>query len=120
MIPAVDTGSYKITNPNCDSVIEVPRDDIAGRDVELDGLGSENACEKLIVKILGSPGTLHATNLINVTLLCGPVRTSVFVENCINCEFVVACQQLRTHSTKQSNVYLHVTSKVRKLISFII
>lgn len=108
---AADTGSYKVTNPNCDSVIEVPRDDIAGRDVELDGLGSENASEKLIVKILGSPGTLHATNLINVTLLCGPVRTSVFVENCINCDFVVACQQLRTHSTKQSNIYLHVTAK---------
>jgi hypothetical protein len=49
--------------------------------------------------------------LVNVTLLCGPVRTSIFVENCINCDFVVACQQLRTHSTKQSNIYLHVTSK---------
>lgn len=106
-----DTGSYEVTNPGGCNVIEVPADQIAGRDVVINGLCNENLCQKLTVKILGSPGTLHATNMSNVTILCGPVRTSIFIENCVNCEFVVACQQLRIHTTKESNFYIHVTSK---------
>ena len=30
-----------------------------------------------------------------LSVLCGPVSSSVFVENCRNCTFVVACQQVR-------------------------
>merc|ERR1712110_326830 len=72
---------------------------------------NETVSGKIVVRILGSPGTLHITNMDNVTVLCGPVRTSIFVENCINCDFVVACQQLRIHTTRKSNFFLHVTSK---------
>ena len=78
----------------------------------MNNLRRDNYEDKITVNILGSPATLHATNMDNVTVLCGPVRTSIFVENCTNCNFVVACQQLRIHTTKQSNFYLHVTSKV--------
>ena len=41
----------------------------------------------------------------------GPVSGSIFVENCADCSFVVACQQLRVHSTSSSHFYLHVTSR---------
>ena len=110
---AFNTGAYEITNTNDSSIIEVPAQDVETRDVVMNRLRSDNFLEKVTVKILGSPGTVHATNMDNVTILCGPVRTSIFIENCTNCEFVVACQQLRIHTTRNSNFYLHVTSKVR-------
>lgn len=104
-------GSYEIKNPDGCNLIEVPSKEIEARDVIMNKLRNETVLGKIVVRILGSPGTLHITNMDNVTVLCGPVRTSIFVENCINCDFVVACQQLRIHTTRQSNFYLHVTSK---------
>lgn len=44
-------------------------------------------------------------------VLCGPVSSSVFIEECCNCIFVVACQQLRVHSSSSSSFYVHVTSR---------
>ena len=93
-------------------MIEVPSKEIESRDVIMNKLRNGTVLGKIVVRILGSPGTLHITNMDNVTVLCGPVRTSIFVENCNNCDFVVACQQLRIHTTRKSNFYLHVTSKV--------
>lgn len=108
---ARENRSYEVINPNCQNLIDVSENAIRGRDVIMNSLRQDNYFEKITVKIFGSPGTLHATNMENVTVLCGPVRTSIFVENCSNCTFVVACQQLRIHTTKNSNFYLHVTSK---------
>lgn len=106
-----ETRSYEIINPNSKNMIVVPGQDVKGIDVNMNSLRQDKYFDKITVKILGSPATLHATNLDNVTVLCGPVRTSIFVENCTNCDFVVACQQLRIHTTKNSNFYLHVTAK---------
>lgn len=97
--------SYRVSNPENKSVIEVPPTDVMGRDVSVDGITS------CTVKVLGVPSTVHVTNLRDVTMLLGPVQTSVFIENCVDCTFVLACQQLRTHSTTGSNFYLKVTSK---------
>ena len=44
-------------------------------------------------------------------VLCGPVSSSVFVEGCKECVFVVACQQLRIHTTTLSAFYVHITSR---------
>lgn len=63
------------------------------------------------VHILSSPSTVHMTNLENCQILSCPVRTSIFIDDCFQSDFVVACQQLRTHRTKKSNFYLHVTSR---------
>jgi len=106
-----DTGSYIIDNPDDANIIDVPSHDIEGRDVLVNGLKRPNNSDKITIRIFGSPGTLHATNMDNVILLCGPVYTSIFIENCKNCYFVVACQQLRIHTTTESHFYLHVTSK---------
>jgi hypothetical protein len=43
--------------------------------------------------------------------MCGPVATSVFVDDCVDCISYLACQQLRIHNTKHCNFYLHVTSR---------
>jgi hypothetical protein len=63
------------------------------------------------VKLVGSPSTLHMTSLHNCRILCGPVKTSVFIDGCADCIFLVACQQLRIHNTKRCDVYSHVTSR---------
>ncbi|KAM8945426.1 tubulin-specific chaperone C [Pelodytes ibericus] len=63
------------------------------------------------VTLLGSPATLHLRGLHGCRLLCGPVSSSVFVDNCTDCLFAFPCQQLRTHNTTATRFYLHVTSK---------
>lgn len=80
-------------------------DEINGKDVLLTRLSN------CFVKLLGSPNTLHVKNITNSKVLCGPVSTSVFVDQSAGCTFAFACQQLRTHNTKDANVYLHVTSR---------
>lgn len=79
--------------------------EINGYDVILDSL---SRCD---VKLFGSPLTLHVTNCSECKIFSGPVCSSVFIDNCKNCTFLVACQQLRTHRTTCSVFYLHVTSK---------
>ena len=51
------------------------------------------------IKLFGAPSTVHMKNLKNCKVFCGPVSSSIFVSDCQNCLFVIACQQLRTHST---------------------
>jgi hypothetical protein len=64
-----------------------------------------------VVKIRGSPGTLHITNSDNCKILTGPVQRSVFIDDSHKCSYVIACQQLRIHSTKECHLYIHVTSR---------
>ena len=49
------------------------------------------------------------------TVLCGPVSSSVMVDTCSDTRLAVSCQQLRTHSTTDTDIYLHTTARVRVL-----
>ncbi|CAB4409003.1 unnamed protein product [Rhizophagus irregularis] len=55
-------------------------------------------------------GAIHIKGLKNCVLLAGPVYSSILIHDCENCVFVVACHQFRMHTSKQMNIYLHVTS----------
>lgn len=59
----------------------------------------------------GAPLAIHINKLKNCRVFCGPVPGSIFIRECTNCTFVLACQQLRIHSTVNSHFYIHVTSK---------
>jgi len=85
--------------------IELGNNEVDCKDVNLADL------KNCTVVIKGHPSTLHMTNIIDTTILCGPVSTSVFIEGCKNSTLALSCQQLRTHSTTNTNIYLHVTSK---------
>lgn len=63
------------------------------------------------VRLLGSPSTLHMKHIDSCEILCGPVSSSVFVDQCRNSTLAFPCQQLRTHNTTDTQVYLHVTSR---------
>ncbi|XP_022187888.2 tubulin-specific chaperone C [Nilaparvata lugens] len=85
--------------------LNMSENELAGKDVVISDI------EDCTITLLGSPSTLHVTGLKGGRVLCGPVATSVFVENCSDCTLVFACQQLRVHSTQNARFYLHVTSR---------
>lgn len=80
-------------------------EDITRRDVLLSHLTD---CR---VRLHGSPSTLHLKHIDSCEILCGPVSSSVFVDQCKNSTLAFPCQQLRTHNTTDTQVYLHVTSR---------
>nr|AIY54297.1 beta-tubulin C [Colaphellus bowringi] len=85
--------------------LSMTNSDIFKKDITLEKL------ENCRVFLRGSASTLHLDKLRNCTVFSGPVSTSIFAENCENCTLVIACQQLRLHSSIKTNIYLHVTSR---------
>lgn len=85
--------------------LSIKSEEMYRRDVTLNNL------EKCKVKLFGTPSTLHIDSLADCYIFCGPVSTSIFIENCQNCTFVIACQQLRLHKSSNLNIYLFVTSR---------
>lgn len=86
-------------------VLEKRADELHQRDVLLTQLSN------CTIKLYGNPNTLRLTKARGCTLLCCPVSTSVFLEDCSDCVLAVACQQLRVHTTKDTRVFLLVTSR---------
>lgn len=91
---------------NMDSVtLTKTAEEILKQDVLLSNLTN---CK---VRLFGSPSTLHLKHIESCEILCGPVSSSVFVDHCRNSTLSFPCQQLRTHNTTDTQVYLHVTSR---------
>ncbi|XP_024057070.1 tubulin-specific chaperone C [Terrapene carolina triunguis] len=63
------------------------------------------------VLLRGNPNTLRVRDCRGCTVLCGPVSTSVLVDGCSDCLLGLACQQLRTHRTRDTRIYVQVTSR---------
>uniref|UniRef100_A0A224Z2H1 Tubulin alpha n=1 Tax=Rhipicephalus zambeziensis TaxID=60191 RepID=A0A224Z2H1_9ACAR len=79
--------------------------EVGGKDTELDSLDD---CQ---VTVQGCPATLFARRLRNCTIRCGPVASSVFVEECEGCTFLVACHQLRVHDSHKCEFRVHVQTR---------
>ncbi|XP_059180681.1 tubulin-specific chaperone C [Centropristis striata] len=102
----VDAASEQCGFSNMDSVsLMKTAEEIHKQDVLLTHLTN---CK---VRLFGSPSTLHLKHIDSCEILCGPVSSSVFVDHCRNSTLAVPCQQLRTHNTTDTQVYLHVTSR---------
>lgn len=86
-------------------VLEKRAEELLQRDVLLTDLSN---CK---IKLYGNPNTLRLNKARNCTVLCGPVSTSVFLEDCSDCVLAVACQQLRVHTTRDTRIFLQVTSR---------
>lgn len=100
------TNSEQCGFSNLDSeCVTKTADEIQKRDVLLTHLTN---CK---VRLFGSPSTLHLKHISNCEILCGPVSSSVFVDHCKESTLAFPCQQLRTHNTTNTQVYLHVTSR---------
>lgn len=64
-----------------------------------------------IIRLEGHSGSLQFAKLENCLVICGPTARSIFLDDCNNCKFVVACQQLRCHRSQNCDLYLKVTSR---------
>lgn len=71
-----------------------------------------NNLNKSTVIINGVPSALHMTCLVDCQVIVGPVRTSVFLEDCSHSTFALGCQQLRIHKSNNCDFYLHIGSRV--------
>lgn len=86
-------------------VLVLKGEDIEKKDVLLTDI------KNCSVKLYGNPTTIHITNMQNCQIYSGPVTTSVFVENVKDSSLHLACQQLRIHETRNTDFFVHVTSK---------
>ncbi|XP_005415343.2 PREDICTED: tubulin-specific chaperone C [Chinchilla lanigera] len=86
-------------------VLEKRADELRQRDVLLSDLSS------CTVRLYGNPNTVRLARARGCKVLCGPVSTSVFLEDCSDCVLAVACQQLRVHTTRDTRIFLQVTSR---------
>ncbi|XP_075003059.1 tubulin-specific chaperone C [Calonectris borealis] len=88
-----------------DEELELGPAELLQRDVVLSEL---RGCR---VQLRGNANTLRVRDCRGCTVLCGPVSTSALVDGCSDCLLVLACQQLRTHRTRDSRFYVQVTSR---------
>ncbi|KAJ0015710.1 hypothetical protein NQD34_014000 [Periophthalmus magnuspinnatus] len=100
----IETEQCRFSNLSGESVTKTA-EEIQQRDVLLTHV------KNCTVKLFGSPSTLHLKHIEDCQILCGPVSSSVFIDHCKNSTLVLPCQQLRTHNTTNTQVYLHVTSR---------
>lgn len=70
-----------------------------------------NLCELINCKViaLGNPSSLQFSSLKDTLVLVGPTSRSALIKDCVNCTFVLACQQVRIHNSENTDFYLHVT-----------
>jgi len=99
----IDSGLSVTDKKN--ATIELTPDQASCADVNLANL------ENCSVHIRGTPSTLHIANIKDCRILCGPVSSSVFIEGCRQSKLVLSSQQLRIHSTRDTDFYIHVTAK---------
>ncbi|NWJ06927.1 TBCC protein, partial [Crypturellus undulatus] len=88
-----------------DAELELGRAELLQRDVVLSRL------RRCRVRLRGSANTLRMRDCHGCTVLCGPLSTSALVDGCSECVLVLACHQLRTHRTRRSRFYVHVSSR---------
>jgi hypothetical protein len=62
--------------------------------------------EDCTVEVLDHTSQVQADRLTNCRVFLGPTEGSLFVRNCENCEFTVACRQLRTRDLTNCTFYL--------------
>lgn len=77
--------------------------DLENRQLNLQNLS------RCTVIALGNPSTLQFASLTDCIVIVGPTSRSAFIKDCVNCKFVIACQQVRIHDTRDTDFYLHVT-----------
>lgn len=70
-----------------------------------------SSIKNCLIQIIGHPGSVQVSHLINCVILCGPVSRSFFADNCTNCKFAFGCQQLRLHTSNYCDLYMHVTCR---------
>ncbi|KAJ1926773.1 hypothetical protein IWQ60_003509 [Tieghemiomyces parasiticus] len=72
-----------------------------------------NHCRDAVLDFTSSRGRLASVflrNLQRCIVVLGPLAGSVYVDDCVECTVVVACRQLRVHTSRALTFVLHTTS----------
>ncbi|ORX82378.1 TBCC-domain-containing protein [Anaeromyces robustus] len=77
------------------------------KDVYLNDLES---CIVDLVNIKFDIAILQMNRINNCVVFVNPIKSSMIIDNCNNCYFVLACHQFRMHDSKNIDVYLHCSS----------
>lgn len=80
-------------------------EEINGQDIAI--LNIKNAC----IQLYGNPSVLHAKNIEDSIILCGPISGSAFMNNLKNVKLIIACHQLRIHESYDCDFYVHLGSR---------
>eukprot|EP00041_Stephanoeca_diplocostata_P013882 m.248031 g.248031 ORF g.248031 m.248031 type:complete len:338 (+) comp19501_c0_seq18:188-1201(+) len=98
--------SFKlVVTRKSDATIKLTAPEVSGKDVEISSL------RNCTVEIAGQPNALHMRDLKSCKVCIGPVSRSLLLHECTGCEFHIACQQLRIHTSTATDFHIHVTSK---------
>lgn len=62
------------------------------------------------VRLLSSCRALYLRKLARCVVLAIPVAGAIYVTDCEDCTLVIACRQLRVHTSARCAIYLHVAS----------
>lgn len=54
---------------------------------------------------------LFLKHLKNCRIFAGPTQSTVFIDNCSNCEIEISCHQLRIHNTTDTRFGIFTSSK---------
>ena len=96
--------TVNVTNKH-DEFIRLNSEEVNGKDVAIENL----ECCEIFMK--GIPSSLHIKNLHGCVIIVGPCSRSVDIDECHQCEFAVACQQLRIHTSDECDFYVHISAQ---------
>ncbi|KAF7491430.1 Tubulin-specific chaperone C [Sarcoptes scabiei] len=85
--------------------LKLEKNQIENKDIVL-----KNLCE-CHVQIHGIGSSLRLVNLKNTKIFTGPIKSSIYIENCHHCNFQIVGQQVRIHDCSECDIYLYVTSR---------
>ncbi|CAF3667808.1 unnamed protein product [Adineta steineri] len=99
----VSSNTINISNKN-NELIRFESSELNGKDVAIENL---KQCE---IFLKGIPSSLQIKNLHACILIVGPCSRSVMISQCQQCEFALASQQLRIHTSTECDFYVHITA----------
>jgi hypothetical protein len=100
----ISMNTINVTNKH-DEFIHLESNEVNGKNVEIQNL---EHCE---IFLKGIPSSLHIKNLHGCIIIVGPCSKSVDIDECHQCEFALACQQLRVHTSDECDFYVHITAQ---------
>ena len=100
----VSANTINITNKN-NELIRLDAFNVNRKDVAIENL---QQCE---IFLKGVPSSLQIKNLHTCVLIVGPCSRSILIDQCKQCEFALACQQLRIHNSNECDFYVHITAQ---------
>lgn len=106
---AIPIGSYAVSQRDKEEV-DITLDDFPNLESKNSAQLFINECKSTLVSAPCPLGSVRLENLTDCAIVLGPCRTSIYLENCINCRIFLVCHQLRIHNTHKCQLFVLVNS----------